>query len=233
MTLIAKNVEDSFDLYLVPDNVLEESFGHTAQVTNHPIGRKATPADHRIDDPFTVTLVLRVTESPLSEGEQGSNPLLFNTKSGELRANENTETFVIAAEIGNRPRCIAFREALERYKAGEWEYMSKGMGLYTPCVMTSLTYTVTSAMHIDFNISLQEIEYIEAQRVELPVLKVLKKAPETCPTVPTGDKAKTSISATDPTSARDRSLLQNGVGGLAGSSSHADILNAINKISGP
>jgi hypothetical protein len=138
-------------------------------------------------------LVLRITESPLASNEGKANAMFFSDVTGEVAETANAAVIVgLSSALGSRPRSIAFYSALKEFKTGLWEYLSEGMGLVKQLVITAIDFEVRTVRHVDFHIQLQEIEFIEAQRVKLPVLKVLKKAPETCPTVPTGDKAKTA-----------------------------------------
>lgn len=216
-------VGDNSRVYMRPDNVLREDITHPAQVTNHPVSRTSVPADHRIDEPFTVDLVLRITESPLASEGGGANPILYSDASGDVAPAQNIDVILqLSTQLGNRPRSVLFYQSLLRYKAELWEYVSESLGLLSPLVMTNITFTIVNARHVDFNISLQEIEFIEAQRVSLPPLQVLKKAPETCPTVDSGDKAKKAVSSDgdlSKVSAADRSALKNISNWLSGSDS--------------
>lgn len=214
--------------YLRPDNVMSEGYAHTAQVTNHPIGVTSKPADHRLDEPMLLDLVLRITESPLASVEGLPNPMFFSDVSGEVVEAANSATVVgLASGLGSRPRSIAFYSALKASQTGIWEYLSEGMGLAKQLVIVGIDFEVRTVRHVDFHIQLQEIEFIEAQRVNLPVLKVLKKAPETCPTVPTGDKAKTALSKASDISPTDRSILQTGGLALTGTSDGAGLAQAL------
>jgi len=205
------HIGDEGRIWFTADNVMGEDFTHPAQVTNHPIGNRSTPADFRLREPITIDLVLRVTESPLVPAAGGPNPLV---------APEGGLSLAPAAADLNpttRPRAAGFKAELKRYEAGLWEYLSESMGLYTPLVMVNWSYSIRTPVHVDFNITLQEIEFIQSQRVELPPLVVLKKAPEVCPVVDKGDKAKQSLgsggSGGSGVSPRDQSFLSRGVQG--------------------
>ena len=178
--------------WLEADNVMSEAYGYSRQVTNHPVGKRSLPADHRIKEPATLDLVLRVTESPLAAGTAEApgaiNPLIFVESNGEKVADSAIPGRIFSDLT--RPRSATFATALRLYEEGLFEYLSVSMGLMKNLVLVSWTYEIRTPVHVDFNLSLQEIEFIAAQRVELPPLVVLKKAPETCPTVQTGDKAK-------------------------------------------
>lgn len=212
------HVGDNGRTWLVCDNVMSETFNHPAQVSNHPMGRRSTPADHRLTEPMTVDLVLRVTETPFSTAVPatatagGVNPLVFNDIEGERVANGNLP--LVFGDL-TRPRSATFAQALKLYEEGLFEYLSASMGLKTNLVIVNWSYEIRTPLHVDFNISLQEVEFIEAQRVELPPLVVIKKAPETCPTVPTGDKAKTAIESST-ANPRDYTILQGLVESAAG-----------------
>jgi hypothetical protein len=215
------HVGDEGRTWLEADNVMSEAFTYPRQVTNHPVGRRSLPADHRITEPMTIDLVLRVTESPLAVGTAdnpgGVNPLIYNEQNGEKVA--NGELPLIFGDL-TRPRAAAFATAIKLYETGLWEYLSLSMGLQVNLALVNWNFEIRTPVHVDFNITLQEIEFIAAQRVELPALVVLKKAPETCPTVPTGDKAKgvigTGSGASDGVSPKDKSLLLQAFDSMAG-----------------
>lgn len=185
------HVGDEGRTWFTADNVMSEDFTHPAQVTNHPIGNRSTPADFRLREPITIDLVLRVTESPIAPSAAGGVNGLVGPEPGSTTL--SLTPAIADLNATSRPRAAGFKAELERLQAGIWEYLSLSMGLYAPLAMVNWSYQIRTPVHVDFNISLQEIEFIQSQRVELPPLAVLKKAPETCPSVEKGDKAKQSL----------------------------------------
>jgi hypothetical protein len=215
--------------HLVFDNILSEEYTHTAQVSNHPIGSRSTPADHRLDEPDVLDIVGRITESPLAT-VAGAPPLFFNDLNGTLDISTTDLLTGLSDLEGNRPRALTAELFIKAFKTGLWEYSSASMGLKRNLVMVSFDYKIGTARHVDFNIKLQAIEFIEAQRVELPVLAVLKKAPEACPQTGTGDKAKTNLGSANGDKStinpRDISLAKNGALFGTGANTDAELLTA-------
>lgn len=231
------SVGDSSRTHLVFDNILKEGYTSTAQVSNHPMGSRSKPADHRLDEPKVIEIVGRITESPFALAEGRPPPLFLDDVNGPLESDAAELIQGLTTAEGNRPRALIVDLFIDSFKNGLWEYSSAGMGLKRNLVLVSWDFVVERARHTDFNIRLQEVEFIEAQRVALPELKVLKKAPETCPQVGTGDKAKTNLgtlgtlgtpSTVNP---KDTSALKSITDAISGSTSNADLLAKIQALS--
>lgn len=194
---------DGQRLFLTFDNILNEDFDYSQQLTRHTVQQSSRVADHIIEEPFRLNVVGRITESPF----ENANILVTNET---IEADDpRLDTLVqIASRIGNRPRSIVALTSILNGRRDMWEYVSESMGFRRNLAFVNVRFRVERARHIDFDVTLEEVEFASATRVELPPIQVIKQKPPQCPSVSKGDGVLTDVTGT--TDAPLRSLIVQG-----------------------
>lgn len=192
------------------DNILEENYSDSAIVTEHPIANSANVTDHRQVNPRVITLRALVTETPF-EGKENDIPLVSGERTG--------------------PRGWMYLQLVRSAaNLGPMTYVSTRLGANRDYMMTRLEFSVENPLHLIFDMELKEVTFAEAQRVDLPKIKVRRTRPSACPVVKQGDRPKEEVK---PPSAEDEqppprniSFYRNFELGLATDPEGVDIINS-------
>lgn len=182
---------DGERLFLTFDNILNEDFDYSQQLTRHTVQTSAKVADHIIEEPFRLNVVGRITETPFANAN-----VLVRNETIDLDDPRLDLLVQSASRIGNRPRSIVALTAILMGRRDLWEYISESMGYRRSLALVNVRFRIDRARHVDFDVTLEEIEFASATRVELPPLAVIKKTPPQCPVVPKGDGALTDTTNT-------------------------------------
>lgn len=183
-------------LFLTFDNILNEDFDYSQQLTRHTVQTSAKVADHIIEEPFRLNVVGRITETPFANANT-----LIRSDYETLDIDDPRLDLIIgaASRVGNRPRSIVALQAILNGRRDLWEYISESMGYRRSLALVNVRFRIDRARHVDFDVTLEEIEFASATRVELPPLAVIKKTPPQCPVVPKGDGVLTDTGGPDGT----------------------------------
>lgn len=189
------------------DNVLEESFQRTAIVTPVPIQTSAVYTDHRQQQQMVLNVQGLVTETPLEEFLPSAPPGLFNPQAAGFEIDAllgiDDGFLVGASSIGLRSRA-----SLEFWKLAEPEllrYYSRRLGFVDNLFITGLSFSVTKAHHLIYDVECVQVEFSESERVDLPPLAARRATPAVCPQTRVGPRATNEL---DPSNARDLSFTQ-------------------------
>lgn len=178
MTAILQN-EETFDFWLF-DNVISEQYTHPANVTEYPIDRRSPVTDHRQRQQKSISLTLLVTGTPYA-----TNPL-------------NSEQGTGYERIQN------VRDWLEDNQDSSFSYAGVRFPLIENLLIQEFSYSVDSRLELRIDMSLRQVEFGEAQVVELPPERIQKQTLK-----PESENAKNGeTKGVDPDEGRRKSILK-------------------------
>lgn len=186
------------DGFLSFDNILNEKFQRPANVTAHPIQNKAKTTDHRQQQQLRLSVTGLVTETPFEVFVGGNGFEISDT----LPLDEGPTSVV----FGGDPTGERSRAAIRFWELAEPEvlsYFSVRLGFVENLMITNISYEVTRAQHLVFEIECVQVEFSESQTVDLPPLAVRAARPEMCPRTDVGPRATVEA---NPAAARDISV---------------------------
>lgn len=193
------------------DNVLDEGFNEPAIVTRRPVQNTVKVSDHRQEEALLLTVTGLVTETPWESflSGFGAQGFTLNESTG-LLVGEFGNPAILGNNMGDFDENYGQRsqEAVKFWRAAKGDllsYFSNRLGFVNDLMVENISYSVTKAHHLVFEIECVQVQFSESQTVSLPPLAVRTTTPSVCPKVDVGSRATDEVVA--PADARDISPL--------------------------
>lgn len=141
------------------DTTLDEVRTISGEVLDHPVEDNTTATNHRQERPMTLTVTVRVTESPMLDQVKTGEAVLEALESGSLVAD---------VAYAGPERVLRVIEFINRAENKVVDWIGPRYGTVTDLMLENVTLPIERALHVDFAISFKEVTFATSEIVDLP-----------------------------------------------------------------